>query len=61
MIIMVDEIFDRGYQAARGQLNSSLAEAFGAIVHTIGDGLRAMHRIEWSAPWAVQKKPARRT
>jgi hypothetical protein len=57
---MVDEIFDRGYQAARGQLNASIHDAFAGIGRTIGDGLAALHRLEWSAPWAAPKKPARR-
>ena len=57
---MVDEIFDRGYQAARGNLNSNLSEDFSGISHTLGDSLRVLHRIEWSAPWAAHKKRARR-
>ena len=60
MVTMVDEIFDRGYQAARTQLNASVAKAFSELTHTIGDGLRALHRLDWSAPWASPKKPARR-
>jgi hypothetical protein len=60
MVTMVDEIFDRGYQAARTQLNASVAKAFGELSQTIGDGLRALHRLDWNAPWAAPKKPARR-
>jgi hypothetical protein len=60
MVTMVDEIFDRGYQAARAQLNADVAEAFSGIAHTLGDSLKALHRIEWSAPWASSNKPARR-
>ena len=57
---MVDEIFDRGYQAARANLNASVAEALGGISRTLGDSLRVLHRIEWSAPWAAHRKTARR-
>ena len=57
---MVDEIFDRGYQAARTELNASLSQAFSQLGHTIGDGLKALHQLEWAAPWAAPKKPARR-
>ena len=60
MVTMVDEIFDRGYQAARTQLNASVAKAFSELTHTIGDGLRALHRLDWNAPWAAHKKPAPR-
>ena len=62
MVTMVDEIFDRGYQAARAELNAGIRDAFVGISRTIGDSLRVMHRIEWSAPWtAPRKKTARRT
>ena len=60
MVTMVDEIFDRGYQAARPQLNAGVAKAVSELVHTIGDGLDALHRLDWSAPWVAPKKPARR-
>jgi len=60
MVTMVDEIFDRGYQAARNELNASVAKAFSELSNTIGDGLNALHRLDWSAPWAATKKPARR-
>ena len=57
---MIDEIFDRGYQAARGNLNASVGEAFAGIGQTIGDSLKVLHRIEWNAPWARAKKKVRR-
>jgi hypothetical protein len=53
---MVDEIFDRGYQAARTQLNADLGRAFGGIAKTIGDSMTLLHRIEWNAPWKAQPK-----
>jgi len=57
---MVDEIFDRNYQAARANLNAGIAEAFSGIGQTIGDSLKVLHRIEWSAPWAAPGKRTRR-
>jgi hypothetical protein len=61
---MIDEIFDRGYQAARGDLNASAADLFAGIGQTIGrtigDSMKVLHRIEWSAPWAPPKKRVRR-
>jgi hypothetical protein len=60
MAAMVDEIFDRGYQAARTQLNGDLGRAFRSFGRTVGDSLRLLHRIEWSAPWTPPKKPTRR-
>jgi hypothetical protein len=60
MVIMIDEIFDRGYQAARADLNAGVTDALAGIGQTIGDSLKALHRIEWSAPWVQPKKRARR-
>jgi hypothetical protein len=60
MVTMIDEIFDRGYQAARANMNAGVADAFSGIGQTIGDSMRVLHRIEWSAPWAPPKKQVRR-
>jgi hypothetical protein len=60
MISMIDENFDRGYQAARAELNAGIAEALSSVSQSIGDSLRVLHRIEWSAPWAPPKKRVRR-
>ncbi len=53
---MQDEIFDRQYQAGRAELNDGLDRAFVGIARTIGDGLKALHRLEWDAPWAAKSK-----
>ena len=53
---MIDEIFDRTYQAGRADLNAGLDRAFAAIGRTIGDSLKVLHRIEWDAPWAAKSK-----
>ena len=55
---MQDEIFDRTYQAGRADLNAGLDRAFAAIGRTVGDSLKALHRIEWDAPWAATPKSA---
>jgi len=59
MVTMVDEIFDRGYQAARTQLNTDVARAFSGLAKTIGDSLRLLHRMDWNAPWKAQPKRTR--
>lgn len=56
---MMDEIFDRSYQAGRADLNAGIDAVFGRLAREIGKSLAAMHRIEWSAPWTNQ--PGRRT
>lgn len=54
---MVDEIFDRTYQQGRADLNAGIDRAVGAISREVGKSLIALHRIEWSAPWA--SRPAK--
>lgn len=55
---MVDELYDRGYQAARAQLNAHASSALGAAAHELARSLKALHRIEWSAPWTAKPKDA---
>ncbi len=60
---MIDEIFDRNYQAGRADLNAGIDRA----VHRIGAGfgstlaqsLAVLHQIEWNAPWASNSKDPR--
>lgn len=59
MVTMVDEIFDRNYQAGRLEMNAAilnLARRFGAA---FANAFRVLNRIEYSAPWAVKPKRAR--
>lgn len=53
---MVDEIFDRTYHSGRTELNAGLDRAFNRIGSTLGNSLKALHRIEWSAPWNNSSK-----
>ena len=57
---MRDELFDRDYQASRADLNAGIDRAVRrigkAIGDTLGKSLEALHRVEWSAPWAVNSK-----
>ena len=59
MITMIDELFDRNYQAGRANLNAGIDRAIANFSRTVGDTLKVLHRIEWSAPWEAPKKPAR--
>jgi len=56
MITMIDEIFDRNYQAARADLNDSLDLIFSRVGRELGKTMTALHRIEWSAPWSSRPK-----
>ena len=59
MVTMVDEIFDRHYQAGRADLNAALSGLFGRFGSAIGNSFKVLNRIEYSAPWAVKPKRAR--
>jgi len=59
MVTMVDEIFDRHYQAGRTQLNASLLSAFAHLGQAFGNAFEVLNRIEYSAPWAVKPGRAR--
>ena len=56
---MVDEIFDRHYQAGRNELNKSLASAFGRLGHAVNNAFEVLVKIEYQAPWAVKPRRAR--
>lgn len=49
---MIDEIFDRQYQAGRAGLNAGIDRAVARIARELGESFRTLHRIQWSAPWA---------
>jgi hypothetical protein len=59
MVTMVDEIFDRHYQAARKELNASLASALGRVAGAIGDAFEVLVKIEYQSPWTAKPKRAR--
>lgn len=59
MVTMVDEIYDRHYQDARGALNASLAGALGAAAKAALNAFDVLNRIEYDAPWAARKRKAR--
>jgi hypothetical protein len=53
MITMVDEIYDRRYQAGRAQLHNGIDALLGKLSHAFGPALLALHHVEWDAPWAA--------
>ena len=56
---MQDEIFDRTYQSGRADLNDGIDRAVKNIAGSLGASLKALHRIEWSAPWNAPNRKAR--
>ena len=59
MVTMVDEIYDRHYQAARAELNSALAGTLSRAAKAVFDAFDVLQRIEYDAPWAARKRNAR--
>ena len=52
---MMDENFDRNYQAGRADLNAGLDRGFARIGNALSTTFQVLHRIQWSAPWAQSK------
>ena len=59
MVTMVDEIFDRNYQAGRDELNAAIFSFFNRFGSAFGNAFKVLNRIEYSAPWAVRARRAR--
>jgi len=59
MVTMIDEIFDRQYQAGRNELNASILQLFTTFGRAFGNAFKVLNRIEYSAPWAPRRKRAR--
>ena len=51
---MVDEFYDRGYQAARSDLNASLLGLARSFGEALANPFRVLNRIEYSAPWTMK-------
>jgi hypothetical protein len=49
---MIDEIYDRQYQAGRADLHAGIDRAVATIGRELSKSFEVLHRIEWSAPWA---------
>ena len=54
---MMDEIFDRGYQAGRAELHQGIDRLIARIRGAIGPAMTALRHVEWDAPW---RTPSRR-
>jgi len=49
---MIDERYDRDYQAGRAALNASVGSALARLRAEMSVVFEALNRIEYSAPWA---------
>ena len=57
MITMVDEIYDRTFQAGRAELNAGIRALARGIRDTLAPALSAIHHFEWDAPWSGKTGP----
>ena len=59
MVTMINEIFDRHYQAGRDALNASIANGFARFGRAIGNAFEVLNKIEYDAPWTSKSTRAR--
>jgi hypothetical protein len=60
MVTMVDEIYDRHYQAARRELNGAALMWAARLGAAVRNAFEVLNRIEYSAPWVQPRKQLRR-
>ena len=57
---MIDEIYDRHYQAGRTQMNRDIERGLARLGSAVTDAFAVLTRIQFAAPWnARQGTPAR--
>ena len=59
MVTMIDEIYDRHYQASRSEMHAALGDAFLRFGRSIANAFAVLNRIEYSSPWIVPARKAR--
>jgi hypothetical protein len=59
MVTMIDEIYDRHYQAGRDQLNDAIVTGFSRLARSVGTAFAVLNRIEYDAPWKARTKQVR--
>ena len=53
---MIDEIYDRQYQAGRADLHAGIDRLLSKLGHEIAVTAKAIHTFEFSAPWRGHAK-----
>ncbi len=57
MTTMIDEIFDRQYQSGRKELHDGIDRLIQRAGRALAATFEAMHRVQFAAPWAKNKRP----
>ena len=58
MVTMVDEIFDRHYQAGRTELNAAVSGEIERLGMGVSNAFKVLNRIEYSEPWSRNPRSA---
>ena len=53
---MVDELYDRGYQAGRAELHNGIDALVRKVRNAFAPALTALYHLEWDAPWNTPGK-----
>ena len=59
MKAMIDEFYDRQYQAHRDAFNESILDILRRFGAAAGNAFQVLNRIEYSAPWATPSRRAK--
>ena len=59
MHTMIDDLFDRDYQAGRQALNADISKLAKRFAAAFTNAFKVLNRIEYSAPWALKAKRTR--
>ena len=59
MVTMIDEIYDRHFQAGRADLNAAIIAGFAALRRAISNAFTVLNRIKYSEPWATKPRKSR--
>ena len=52
---MIDEIYDRQYQAGREQLHDGIDRAIARLRNSLGTTFRALRDVQFDAPWITAR------
>jgi hypothetical protein len=59
MVTMIDEIYDREYQAGRQQLNAAVLDGVSRFGRAVLNAFTVLNRIEYQSPWTVKPRRVR--
>lgn len=54
---MVDERYDREYQAGRSAFNATFLDAVRSLGEALANAFHVLNRIEYFEPWAINSEP----